>query len=158
MKKGRIPKYSWIQPSNVASKQKAVEASSNAQTLQVVPRVSLTPTSRVSVPAPFAPMPPPPILWIPWLILHAATFLLTRPWRVIPSTLGSHSTYDLSGYLRVGGITGFACTVTLSNVDALEEDAEECIPARTSSNMGMGPPTLAQQEVPPQWLARLECL
>ncbi|KAL0355524.1 UNVERIFIED_CONTAM: hypothetical protein Sradi_3999300 [Sesamum radiatum] len=46
-------------PSNVANKQKAVEAAESTQALQVVAGTSLTLGSNVSVPAPLAAAPPP---------------------------------------------------------------------------------------------------
>ncbi|KAL0398967.1 UNVERIFIED_CONTAM: hypothetical protein Sradi_2240000 [Sesamum radiatum] len=115
-------------PSNTANKQKVVGTPDNTQTLQVVTGASLAPTSGGSAPTPLAPAPTPP---------GAVGPVVNTPRRSMSSDTSSE---DLSPAL-LGAIQWINPTAireqvvalipahkaTSSDVDALDEEAEECV-------------------------------
>ncbi|KAL0405124.1 UNVERIFIED_CONTAM: hypothetical protein Slati_3826300 [Sesamum latifolium] len=147
-------------PGNTTSKQKAPETSSSAQALQVVTGIPLTSIVAGSTPATLAQTTP-----LPWVVGPIAdppkrsTSSDTSAEEISPALLGAIQQIVSTAILEQVAALAPTRVATPSDVEALEEEAEEAIPVPmppTGKRLETPPPV--PQEVPPHWLARLECL
>ncbi|KAL0411499.1 UNVERIFIED_CONTAM: hypothetical protein Slati_3739600 [Sesamum latifolium] len=145
---------------NTVNKHKVPETSDSAQALQVITGIPLASTVAGSTPATLTQTTP-----LPWAIGPMAdpprrsTSSDTSVEEISPALLGAIQ-HIVSAVIREQ-VAALAPTrvATPSDVEAPEEEAEEVIPVPvppTGRRLEAPPPV--PQEVPPHWLARLECL
>ncbi|KAL0408343.1 UNVERIFIED_CONTAM: hypothetical protein Sradi_1768700 [Sesamum radiatum] len=133
-------------PSNTNNKQKAIETSGNIQALQVAIGTSLTAARRGSVPTP----PPPGVVGPVTDPPRRSTSSNTSTDELSLAILGAIQRI-VSAAIREQFVTlASPLTATPSDMGALEEEAEEGVPAHAPPTAGRrGAPSFIIQEVPP---------
>ncbi|KAL0445747.1 UNVERIFIED_CONTAM: Pro-Pol polyprotein [Sesamum latifolium] len=147
-------------PNHPSDKQKAVAPSSGTQALQVIAGTPPTPVLAGSTPVTLAQAPPPPRVAGPAADPpRRSTSSNTSTEELSPALLGVIQQIVVAALRENVSVTGPPWVATPSDVEAPEEEAgEEALVPMPLAGRRREIPLPEPQEVPPQWLARLEHL
>ncbi|KAL0416352.1 UNVERIFIED_CONTAM: hypothetical protein Slati_3467100 [Sesamum latifolium] len=145
-------------PNHPSDKQKAVATPSDTQTLQVV--TGTPPVLAGSTPVTLTQAPPPPRVVGPVADPpRRSTSSDTSTKELSPALLGAIQQIVTAALREQAAVRAPTQVATPSDVEALEEEAGEEAPVPTPlAGRRREVPIPEPQEVPPQWLARLEHL